>query len=168
MKNFFAQYSSLILLQKIQIIPSNLFGIFHFLVLLASTLLFSGVFMKVLIIEKDKTVRQSLSYFMERHKNCEVFLAGSKKEGISLFATTPFDIILCGDRLPDGNGLEMLKEWMTQNPKLISILMTVQGDELSRQEAMRVGVRGYLEKPFDLKQLEEVISISECGLRNVD
>jgi DNA-binding NarL/FixJ family response regulator len=113
--------------------------------------------MKVLIIEKDKTVRQSLSYFMERHRNCEVFLAGTKKEGISLFETTPFDIVLCGDRLPDGNGLDMLSGWVKQNPKLISILMTVQSDEKLRQEAIRVGVRGYLEKPFDLKQLEEII-----------
>jgi DNA-binding NtrC family response regulator len=134
---------------------------FHFLILLASTLLFSGVFMKVLIIEKDKTVRQSLSYFMERHKNCEVFLAGSKKEGISLFETTPFDIVLCGDRLPDGNGLDMLSGWTRQNPNLISILMTVHGDELSKQEAMKAGIRGYLEKPFDLKQLEEAIGFGK-------
>jgi len=124
--------------------------------------------MKVLIIEQEKTFQQSLSYFMERHKNCEVFLAGSKKEGMSLFETTPFDIILCGDRLPDGNGLDMLSGWMRQNPNLISILMTVHGDELSKQEAMKAGIRGYLEKPFDLKQLEEAISISECGLRNVE
>ena len=113
--------------------------------------------MKVLIIEKDKTVRQSLSYFMERHRNCEVFLAGSKKEGMFLFETTPFDIVLCGDRFPDGNGLDMLSGWVKQNPKLISILMTVQSDEKLRQEAIQVGVRGYLEKPFDLKQLEEII-----------
>jgi DNA-binding NtrC family response regulator len=124
--------------------------------------------MKVLIIEKDNTVRQSLSYFMERHKNCEVFLAGSKKEGISLFETTLFDIVLCGDHLPDGNGLDMLSGWMRQNPNLISILMTVHGDELSKQEAIKSGVRGYLEKPFDLKQLEEAISISECGVRNAE
>ena len=116
--------------------------------------------MKVLIIEKDKTVRQSLSYFMERHKNCEVFLAGSKKEGMSLFETTPFDIVLCGDRLPDGNGLEMLSGWVKQNPKLISILMTVHADELLKQDATRAGIRGYLEKPFDLKQLEEAIGVS--------
>jgi DNA-binding NarL/FixJ family response regulator len=38
--------------------------------------------------------------------------------------------------------------------------MTVQSDEKLRQEAIRVGVRGYLEKPFDLKQLEEAIGIS--------
>jgi DNA-binding NtrC family response regulator len=124
--------------------------------------------MKVLIIEKDNTVRQSLSYFMERYKNCEVFLAGSKKEGISLFETTPFDIVLCGDHLPDGNGLDMLSGWMRRNPNLISVLMTVHGDELSKQEAIKAGVRGYLEKPFDLKQLEEAISISECGVRNAE
>jgi DNA-binding NtrC family response regulator len=124
--------------------------------------------MKVLIIEKDNTVRQSLSYFMERYKNCEVFLAGSKKEGISLFETTPFDIVLCGDHLPDGNGLDMLSGWLRRNPNLISVLMTVHGDELSKQEAIKAGVRGYLEKPFDLKQLEEAISISECGVRNAE
>ena len=117
--------------------------------------------MKVLIIEKDKTVRQSLSYFMERHRNCEVFLAGSKREGISLFQTIPFDIVLCGDRLPDGNSLDMLSEWVKLNPKLVSILMTVQGDERLRQEALKAGIQGYLVKPFDLKQLEEAMRIAD-------
>jgi DNA-binding NarL/FixJ family response regulator len=124
--------------------------------------------MKVLIIEKDKTVRQSLSYFIERYRDCEVFLASSKKEGISLFETIPFDMVLCGDRLPDGNALEMLGAWVSQNPKLISILMTVQSDERLKQEALKAGIQGYLVKPFDLKQLEEAISISDCGLRNVE
>jgi DNA-binding NarL/FixJ family response regulator len=120
--------------------------------------------MKVLIIEKDKTVRQSLSYFFERDKHCEVFPASSKREGISLFETIPFDVVLCGDRLPDGSGLEMLREWVNQNPKLISILMTVQSDEKLRQEAIKAGIHGYLVKPFDLKQLEEAIPIVDCGM----
>jgi DNA-binding response OmpR family regulator len=126
---------------------------------LAPTLLYFEALMKVLIIEKDNTVRQSLSYFMERHKNCEVFLAGSKKEGMSLFETNPFDIVLCGDRLPDGNGLDMLSGWARQNPNLISILMTVQSDERLKQEALKAGIQGYLVKPFDLKQLEEAIGL---------
>jgi DNA-binding NtrC family response regulator len=132
---------------------------------LASTLLLIRSIMKVLIIEKDKTVRQSLYYFMERHRNFEVFLADSKKEGVSLFETTPFDIVLCGDRLPDGNGLEILEKLLRQKPNLISILMTVHGDELSKQDAMRVGIRGYLEKPFDLKQLEEAIGLGNQVLQ---
>jgi DNA-binding NarL/FixJ family response regulator len=105
---------------------------------------------------------------MERYKNYEVFLASSKREGISLFQTLRFDMVLCGDRLPDGSGLETMKELMKLNPKLISILMTVHGDDLLRQEAMKAGVQGYLVKPFDLKQLEEAMGIqgSEFGLGN--
>ena len=124
--------------------------------------------MKVLIIEQEKTFQQSLQLFMERYKNYEVFLASSKREGISLFQTLPFDMVLCGDRLPDGSGLETVKELMRLNPKLISILMTVHGDDLLRQEAMKAGVQGYLVKPFDLKQLEEAMGIqgSEFGLGN--
>ena len=98
------------------------------------------------------------------------FLPVRKKRECSLFETIPFDIVLCGDRLPDGNGLEMLREWVNQNPKLISILMTVQGDERLKQEAMKAGIQGYLEKPFDLKQLEEAIvyfglRIAEIGMK---
>jgi len=62
----------------------------------------------------------------------------------------------------------MLREWVIQNPKLISILMTVQSDERLRQQALKAGIQGYLVKPFDLKQLEEAMSISECGLGNVE
>jgi DNA-binding NarL/FixJ family response regulator len=128
----------------------------------------SGKIMKVLVIEKDKTVRQSLAYFIERHRNCEVFLASSKAEGISFFKTNPFDIVLCGERLPDGDGLEILKELGRDNPKLTSILLTVHSDEMLRQEALRAGIRGYLVKPFDLKQLEEAMAIADCGLRNAE
>ncbi len=121
--------------------------------------------MKVLIIEQEKTIQQSLFYFMERFNHFEVFLARSKKEGASLFESIPFDVVLSGDRLPDGDGLEMLKRWMTQNPKLISVLMTVGRDDFLRQEATKAGIRGYLEKPFDLKQLEEAIGLGNQGLK---
>jgi two-component system response regulator AtoC len=116
--------------------------------------------MKVLIVEKEKTIQQSLYIFMEVFYSCEVLLAHSRKEAIFLFESIPFDIVLCGDRLPDGNGLEMLKRFMEQKPNLNSILMTVQGEELLKHEAMQAGIRVYLEKPFDLKQLEKTIGIS--------
>jgi response regulator of citrate/malate metabolism len=50
----------------------------------------------------------------------------------------------------------MLNEWVKLNPKLVSILMTVESDERFRQEALKAGIQGYLVKPFDLKQLESV------------
>jgi DNA-binding response OmpR family regulator len=121
--------------------------------------------MKVLIIEQEKTIRQSLFYFLERFNKCEVSLARSIKDGISLFEEKPFDVVLCGDRLPDGNGLDILKRLMERNPKLVSILMTARGDEQLKKEVLEAGIRGYLEKPFDLKLLEEAVGIANFGMR---
>jgi len=116
--------------------------------------------MKVLIIEQEKTLQQSLCYFMQQQKNLEVALAHSQKEGFSLWQADPFDMVLCAERLPDGNGLEILKTMIQQKPEIISILMTVRHDELLREEALRLGVRGYLEKPFALQQLEEAMDVN--------
>jgi len=121
--------------------------------------------MKVLILEQEKTIRQSLINFMERFKGFEVFTAPSCKEGVSLFEEVPFDLVLCGHKLPDGDGLEVLKEWIKTKPRLIAILMTAHSDEQLRQEAEKAGIRGYLEKPFDLKQLEEAVGIESSELR---
>jgi DNA-binding NtrC family response regulator len=122
--------------------------------------------MKVLILEQEKTIRQSLKNLIETYRCFEVFTAQSGNEGRSLFSTIRFDVILCGHQLPDDNGLELLKEFLRQNPKLISILMTAHNDDKSRHEAEKAGIRAYLEKPFDLQDLEEAMRIAECGMRN--
>ncbi len=115
--------------------------------------------MKVLILEQEKTIRQSLFNFMDRFSCFEVFSAPSLKEGWTLFKEISFDIVLCGHKLPDGDGLEILKDWIKIKPDLISILLTAYNDEQLRQEAKKAGIRGYLEKPFDLKQLEEALGL---------
>jgi DNA-binding NtrC family response regulator len=115
--------------------------------------------MKVLIVEQEKTLEQSLSYFLERYSQCEVFLARSKREGLSLIQTIPFDTVLCGDRLPDGDGVDMIEEMMKVNPKISCILMSVHHDEISKERAMRAGIRNYLIKPFELNQLEEAMGL---------
>jgi response regulator RpfG family c-di-GMP phosphodiesterase len=126
---------------------------------LALSLLYQQAAMKVLIVEQEKTLEQSLFYFLERFNQCEVFLARSKREGLSLLQTIPFDTVLCGDRLPDGDGLDMIEEMMKVNPKMSCILMSVHHDEVSRERAMRAGVQNYLIKPFELNQLEEAMGL---------
>ena len=113
--------------------------------------------MRVLIIEQEKTLQNSLALFLGSQKNYQVFSANSKKEGVNLWGAFPCDMVICNDRLPDGSGLEMLKEFSRQDPKVISILMTVRSDEGLRQEALKAGIKAYLEKPFDLQQLEEAM-----------
>jgi DNA-binding NtrC family response regulator len=120
--------------------------------------------MRVLIIEQEKTFQKSLSNIMEHSNRFEVVTAHSRAEGMVLFQSLPFDMILCGHPLPDGDGLEVLKEFMSEKPSVISILMTGHNDEALRLDAEKAGVGGYLEKPFDLKQLEEAIGVKPLGL----
>ncbi len=116
--------------------------------------------MRVLIIEQEKTLLQSLLNYLEHQKKFEVSWAHSRKEGISLWGIGSFDMVLCSERLPDGNGLETLKTLIQQKPEAVSILMTAVHDEFLKQEATQAGIRGYLEKPFNLQQLEEVMGIN--------
>ena len=124
--------------------------------------------MKVLIIEKDNTVRKSLCHFIERQKDYVAVPACSIKEGMSLFEKNSFDVVLCGDQFPDGNGLDILKELIRRNPQLISIFMTVQNDDSLKQTAIKAGIRGYLVKPFDLRQFEEIMKVCGCELGNLE
>jgi DNA-binding response OmpR family regulator len=116
--------------------------------------------MKVLIIEQEKTLLQSLRNYLEYQKKFEVFWAHSGREAFLLWERGPYDMVLCSERLPDGNGLEILKTLIEQKPGAVSILMTAVHDEMLKREASQAGIRGYLEKPFNLQQLEEVMGIS--------
>jgi DNA-binding response OmpR family regulator len=116
--------------------------------------------MKVLIVEQEKTFLQSLRNFFEQQKNFEVSWAHSGKEGLSLWQASPFDLVLCSERLPDADGLDTLKKMIRQKPEAFSIFMTAVHDEMLKQEALKAGIRGYLEKPFNLQQLEEVMGMT--------
>jgi CheY-like chemotaxis protein len=127
---------------------------------LAPELLIGHLVMKVLIIEQEKTFLQSLLNYLEHQKKFDVSWAYSGKEAVSLWQNGLFDMVLCSQRLPDGNGLETLKTLIQQKPGAVSILMTAVHDEILKQQAIKAGIGGYLEKPFNLQQLEEVMGIT--------
>lgn len=109
-------------------------------------------------MEKDKIIGESLSHFMIHEKNFEVFLALSKKEADLLFKSMMFDIVICEYHLLDGDGFDILREWMNQRPDLFSIIMTVKNDDRLKKEASDSGIKGYLIKPFGLNDLEKILS----------
>lgn len=113
--------------------------------------------MRVLVVEREDVLRQSLSVFLEKIKRHEVSTAANIKEGMHLFQEKRFDLVLCGEPLSDGEGLSMLAAMKEANPSITSVLMTVRSDEALTRTALRSGVSGCLVKPFDLGQLEALI-----------
>ncbi|MFA7468035.1 MAG: sigma-54 dependent transcriptional regulator, partial [Desulfotomaculaceae bacterium] len=60
-------------------------------------------------------------------------------------------------RLPDMDGLDVLKEAKAINPKLPVIMLTAHGTIETAIEAMKIGAADYITKPFDLEELKLVI-----------
>lgn len=91
-------------------------------------------------------------------KTASVQVAEDGTVARELFAANDFNLVLMDQRLPHDKGLDLLREFRQQKPKLVAILMTGYADVRDAVAAVREGLFDYLTKPFeDLEALEAVI-----------
>jgi len=69
-------------------------------------------------------------------------------------ASDPFTVVLTDLRLPDGNGLDVLRAARARDARSAVVLMTAHGTIDAAVEAMREGAVDFLQKPFELAELE--------------
>jgi len=111
---------------------------------------------KVLVVDDDGYTRTLIERLLG--KSADVRLAADGAEGRRLFAEDDFNLVLMDQRLPADNGIDLLREFRAQRPKLVAILMTGYADVRDAVAAVREGVFDYLTKPFEnLESLEAVI-----------
>jgi len=101
----------------------------------------------ILIIDDEAGLRQTMARILLR-AGFEVTTAASGKEGLSLLNEHAFDLVYLDIRMPDMNGLDVLKAIHAQSPELPVILFTAQPDLHSAVEALRRGATDYLLKPL--------------------
>jgi DNA-binding response OmpR family regulator len=101
----------------------------------------------ILIIDDEAGLRQTLARILQR-AGFEVTTAASGLEGLGLLDQHPFDLLYLDIRMPDMNGLDVLKAIHERFPDLPVILFTAQPDLNSAVEALRRGATDYLLKPL--------------------
>ncbi len=101
----------------------------------------------ILIIDDEASLRQTLARILQRD-GYEVTSVASGTEGISIVAQHSFDLVYLDIRMPDMNGLDVLKTIHAGLPELPVILFTAQPDLHSAVEALRRGAIDYLLKPL--------------------
>lgn len=111
---------------------------------------------KVLIVDDEYLIRYSLQRLLER-EGYVAFTAGSGHEALRLFEEQKPDIVILDIRLPDSNGLSLLKTIKESCPSVAMIMATGCPDVQSRVEAMKMGALDYLEKPFNLDALKTLM-----------
>lgn len=110
---------------------------------------------KILIVDDDDSIRATLRRALDVYDITDV---GSGTEAIAMLKNQSFDCVLLDLRLPDLDGMEILREYGPRNV----IMITAHGTIENAVEAMKLGCVDYLRKPFDLSVVrEQVLQVLE-------
>jgi len=112
---------------------------------------------KILLIDDEFAQLQTLAGFLKK-RGFEVEKAASGSTGLELIEKQTVDLVITDFKMPDIDGLQVLKRAKQINPEVDVIMMTAFGSIESATQAMRDGAIDYLIKPVDLDQLELVIN----------
>ncbi len=107
---------------------------------------------KVLIVDDDITFNLMLKSFLEKN-DFDITQAASGKEAMSALDKAAFDAVLVDLRLPDVNGIDLLKKIKLALPKAILLLMTSYADIKTAVSAIKAGAYDYITKPLDPEEL---------------
>lgn len=103
---------------------------------------------KILIIDDEEKLRSLLTRIIKL-EGFVVTEAGTLKAGTKLLEKENFDIILCDVKLPDGNGVDFVKEIKPKYPAVEIILLTAYGNIPDGVQAMKNGAFDYITKGDD-------------------
>jgi len=108
--------------------------------------------MKILIADDEKNIRNSIASLL-LSEGIESSAAVDGAAARSLLESEAFDGMIMDLRMPRMDGLELLSWLAEEGPKLPVIVISAYGDIGDAVQAMKLGARDYLVKPFDPEEL---------------
>jgi DNA-binding NtrC family response regulator len=110
----------------------------------------------ILIVEDDPLVRKTLASQLAK-KSFDIAVAETGEGGVKAFAESPPDLVLLDVRLPDIDGLEVLRRIKERNRRAVILVMTAFDDMKTTVEAVKLGAFEYLVKPLNTTELDLAI-----------
>jgi two-component system response regulator PilR (NtrC family) len=110
----------------------------------------------VLIVDDEEDILELLELTLLK-MGLDVERASSVKEGIKRVKENSFDLCLTDMRLPDGDGLELLKYISENDQDLPVAVITAHGNTENAVAALKAGAFDYLAKPVSLEQLRTLV-----------
>ncbi|MBI2467083.1 MAG: sigma-54-dependent Fis family transcriptional regulator [Candidatus Rokubacteria bacterium] len=102
----------------------------------------------ILVIDDERNIRALLTKVLTQDR-LEVHTTGTGAGGLRLADDVTPDLVLLDLRLPDMNGMDVLRSLKARHPGTAVIIITAYGEIKSAVEAMKSGATDYLEKPFE-------------------
>ncbi len=111
---------------------------------------------QILVIDDEMGPRESLRMLLK--PSYQVHTADSVEKGLQLLVEKKPDAIVMDIRMPGMTGIEGLRKIRQIDPHLSVIMLTGFGALETAKEALRLGANDYISKPFDAREMRDVIS----------
>lgn len=111
----------------------------------------------VLIVDDEPDILELLRLTLSR-MGVESHCAETVQQAQELLRGNHFDLCLTDMRLPDGNGIELIRHMQGSYPEIPVAMITAHGNMDSAIEALKAGAFDFLSKPVELQLLRELIS----------
>jgi len=113
--------------------------------------------MKILIIDDDEWIRDSLRIFFET-EGCHVVVLETAEEGLAELKYQNFDLIIVDYKLPGLDGIEFLKRTHDEHSDTMKVLITAYRTDSVISEARKLKIQGFIQKPFTSESLMDSLA----------
>lgn len=110
----------------------------------------------ILIIEDDTTIRETVAEVLEKQGHT-VSRAETGAAGLAKARTHNYDLVLLDLRLPDMDGLDVMRSLRELDEQALVVIMTAFPEVRTAISALKAGAYDYLNKPFDLDDLRSLV-----------
>ena len=111
---------------------------------------------QVLIVDDEPDIRELLELTLGR-MNLETRSAENLKEAHELLTQFKFDLCLTDMRLPDGNGIDLVRHIQSKHPSLPVAVITAHGNMETAVTALKAGAFDFVSKPLDINDLRNIV-----------
>ena len=112
--------------------------------------------MNLLIVDDEASLRDFLSIVFEE-EGWSVETAASLEEAHAAIQRREPDVVLCDLMLPDGSGIDFIREVKAASPSIPFVMITAHTSTRSAVEALKAGAVDYIAKPFDIEELKIIV-----------
>lgn len=111
---------------------------------------------RILVVD-DSPVNRRLLRDMLEVSDYQVEEAEDGEAALEVFSKQEFHLVISDVRMPRMNGIELLERIRVQKPRVPVIIVTAFADVETAVEALRLGATNFVQKPFSVKDLSEIV-----------
>ena len=122
---------------------------------------------RVLLVEDERELARSLSQRLER-RDMGSAVAYDGASALKIMEEDDPEVMIIDLKMPDIDGVEVLRKVKATRPDIEVIVLTQQGSEADQQKCLQIGAFGCLVKPVDIEVLSDMLKKAHDKIRQRD